>query len=159
LPPNASLRLKKAGRTAMHRVAIGRAREANDYFPRFFDILRLNIGDFIEYRQIFSLNWPDMDMDPVKLKGFIFQEINKVLSTFKITLLLISLYKFKKFFELSEKSATSVTEVIKEMCKAWSYSESIIVNNTTRKVWEEETPQNLTKLYNSNAYLVLFNPI
>ncbi len=140
------------------KIASGVVKDPNDFFPKNFNISRLNIGDFIEYRQIFTPEWPDMDANLNEIKDLILHEVEKVLTTFSVEILFISLYKLARFYNLSDKSNRAVVELTNEMKHSWNYSESILVHNPTRRVWEEEPIHALPHFFNVPGYLILFNP-
>ena len=140
------------------KIARGVVRNQNDFFPKKFDISRLNIGDFIEYRQIFTPNWPDMGENPEKIKKLILQEVEKVLAIFNIEILFLSLYKLARFYKLSDQLNKPIVELTNEMKHSWNYSESLMVHNPTRRIWEEEPIHSLPHYFNSPGYLILFNP-
>ena len=159
LPFSSNLTLEKGNDFPTDRkIATGIVKDQNDFFPKNFNIARLNIGDFIEYRQIFTPNWPDMDANPEEIKSLILHEVEKVLTSFNVEVLFISLYKLARFYKLSEKFTKPIVELTHSMKHSWNYSESIMVHNPTRRVWEEEPIHALPHFFNSPGYLILFNP-
>ncbi len=159
LPSSSNLTLEKGNDFPTDRkIATGIVKDQNDFFPKNFNIARLNIGDFIEYRQIFTPNWPNMEVNPEEIKSLILHEVEKVLTSFNIEVLFISLYKLARFYKLSEKLTKPIVELTHSMKHSWNYSESIMVHNPTRRVWEEESIHALPHFFNSPGYLILFNP-
>ncbi len=159
LPTSSKLSIEKGNDyPAEHKIATGAIKDSNEFFPRHFNIARLNIGDFVEYRQIFTRNWPDMDMNTQEVKNLILQEVEKVLSAFSVEILHISLYKLARYYKLSEKTNKSVVELTDEMKHSWNYTESLLVHNPTRRIWEEEPIHALQHFFNTPGYLILFNP-
>ena len=139
------------------KIATGVVKNRNDFYPKKFNIARLNIGDFIEYRQIFTPDWPDMDADPDEIKSLILQEVEKVLAAFNVDVLFVSLYKLARFYKLGEKLNKPIVELTKEMKHSWNFSESLLVHNPTRRIWEEEPIHALPHFFNLPGYLILFN--
>ena len=135
-------------------VAIGAVKNLSDFFPTNFNFLRINIGDFIEYKQRFIQN--KELMQEFSLKSLILQEVEKIVSAFNIEVLFISFYKIGKFFNLDKSK--SVLESIKELEQTFNYTESMLVNNSTRSVWEEEVLHSLPHFYDGNGYLIMYNP-
>ncbi|MHA2093587.1 MAG: hypothetical protein ACW98F_02980 [Candidatus Hodarchaeales archaeon] len=140
------------------KIASGVVKDLNDFYPKKFNISRLNIGDFIEYRQIFTPNWPDIDENPEEIKSVILQEVEKVLAAFDVDILFLSLYKLARFYKLGAKLNKPIVELTYEMKLSWNYSESLLVHNPTRRIWEEEPIHALPQFFNSPGYLILFNP-
>ena len=134
-------------------VAIGAVRNLSDFFPTNFNFLRINIGDFIEYKQKFTLAEDKADKP---LKDLILQEVEKITTGFNIEVVFVSFYKIGKFFNICKNQ--SVLETIKELQRSWNYSESMLVNNVARNVWEEELLHSLQHFYDGHGYLILFNP-
>ncbi len=135
-------------------VAIGAVKNLSDFFPTNFNFLRINIGDFIEYRQRFVQN--EEKISDITVKSLILQEVEKVITAFNIEVLFISFYKIGRYFNLAKNQ--SVLETINELLQKWNYTESMLVNNTTRSVWEEELLHSLPHFYDGHGYLILFNP-
>ncbi|MHA2108434.1 MAG: hypothetical protein ACXABU_13760 [Candidatus Hodarchaeales archaeon] len=159
LPNSSKISLKRGNNfPADLKIATGVVKDQNDFFPKKFNISRLNIGDFIEYRQIFTPNWPDMEANPEEIKNIILQEVEKVLATFNIEVLFISLYKLARFYKFSESLNKPIVELTNEMKHSWNYSESLLIHNPTRRIWEEEPIHSLPHFFNSPGYLIFFNP-
>jgi hypothetical protein len=159
LPAASELSLEKGNNFPSERkIATGVVKDPNDFFPRSFTISRLNIGDFIEYKQIFTPEWLDMDANLNEIKDLILKEVEKVLTTFSVEILFISLYKLARFYNLSVQSNRAIVEITNEMKHSWNYSESILVHNPIRRVWEEEPIHALSHFFNVPGYLILFNP-
>jgi len=135
-------------------VAIGAVKNLSDFFPTNFNFLRINIGDFIEYKQRFALNGNNNDEKP--LMDLILQEVEKIVTAFNIEVILVSFYKIGRFFKLNKHQ--SVLNTLETLQHSWNYSESMLVNNTTRSVWEEELLHSLPHFYDGQGYLILFNP-
>ncbi|MCK4848454.1 MAG: hypothetical protein KAT16_05490, partial [Candidatus Heimdallarchaeota archaeon] len=135
-------------------IAIGAVKDLSEFFPTNFNFLRINIGDFVEYKQTFTLN-EDKNVDK-PLKTLILQEVEKIVTAFNIEVVFISFYKIGKYFGLNKNH--SVLETINELQHSWNYSESMLVNNITRSVWEEEILHSISHFYDGHGYLILFNP-
>ncbi|MHA2173261.1 MAG: hypothetical protein ACXABI_00390 [Candidatus Hodarchaeales archaeon] len=159
LPISSNMHLEKGNTIDVNqKIAIGAVKDHSTFFPTEFDIMRLNLGDFIEYRQKFTPDWPDMDSDPLELKNLIIQEMEKVIQSFNVKFVFISLYKIARYFQLIGNFKSEVRGSIQELGQSLGFSESILINNTTRRVWEEENIINLPKFYDSYGYLLLFHP-
>ncbi len=159
LPKNSYNSLEKGNTIDLsHKIAIGTVRDHSDFFPFEFDIMRLNLGDFIEYRQKFTPDWPDMDSNPLELKKLIIQEISRVIQSFNVKYVFLSLYKIARYFELIENFKIAIRESINDLCQSLGFSESILINNVTRRVWKEESIFDLPKFYDAHGYLLLFHP-
>jgi hypothetical protein len=135
-------------------IAIGSVKNLSDFFPTNFNFLRINIGDFIEYRQMFSQNREKSTEMP--LKAQILQEVEKIVTAFNIEIIFITFYKIGRYINLDKNM--SILDVVKELQHSWNYSESLLVNNSTRSVWEEEIMHSLPHFYDGHGYLILYNP-
>ncbi|MHA1513568.1 MAG: hypothetical protein ACTSRJ_05840 [Candidatus Hodarchaeales archaeon] len=135
-------------------VAIGAVKNLSDFFPTNFNFLRINIGDFLEYKQRFTLNENKNDVKP--LMDLILQEVEKIVTVFNIEVIFISFYKIGRFFGLNKNQP--VLDILETLQHSWNYSESMLVNNTTRSIWEEELLHSLPHFYDGHGYLILFNP-
>ena len=159
LPSFCEFSLKRGnGSQKEHKISVGAVKHPKEFFPSYFDILRLNIGDLIEYKQSFTPNWPDMEIDPVELNTLILQEVEKILISFNVKVVFLSFYKLARFYNLLATSKDSSKDFIDMLSHAWKYSESIVVNNKERRIWEEESIMNLNQLFDKHGYIILFNP-
>ena len=98
-----------------------------------------------------------MEVDPIELNTLILQEVEKILISFDIKVVFLSLYKLARFYNLLADDNHSSRDFINMLCHTWKYSESIVVNNTKRRIWEEDTIMNLTQLFDAYGYIILFN--
>ena len=159
LPIDSNMRLEKGNSIDLnHKIAVGAVKDHSDFFPLDFDIMRLNLGDFIEYRQKFTPNWPDMDSKPLELKRLLIEEISKVIQSFNVKFVFISLYKIARYFQLIDNFTSAIHESITDLSHSFGFSESILLNNPTRRVWREEKSIDLPKLFDAYGYLLLFHP-
>lgn len=159
LPAENNMRLEKGNSIDLnHKIAVGTVKKHSDFFPIEFDIMRINLGDFIEYRQKFTPNWPDMDSKPSELKKLIIQEISKVIQSFNVKYVFISLYKVARYFQLLDNFKSAIHESITDLSHSLGFSESILLNNPIRRVWKEENKLDLPKLFDAHGYLLLFQP-
>ncbi|MFW9902905.1 MAG: hypothetical protein ACFFFH_01115 [Candidatus Thorarchaeota archaeon] len=135
-------------------IAVGSARDITEFFPINFDIMRINLGDFIEYNQLFSNPTGLSDNTKATRKQAVLDGLSGIIESFNIPIVLISLYKIAKFFT---SSSDSLNYQIQEICNHWNFSESILINNEKRRVWKKEPLEKLGFLYDALGYLVLFN--
>ncbi len=135
-------------------IAVGSVRDMSEFFPSKFDLLRINLGDFVEYNQRFSRSSETAADTKINRKQTIIDGLYKIISCFDIQIVLISFYKIAKFFAISPES---IVDQVQSICDNWSFSESILINNEKRRVWEEESMENLEQLYDKNGYIALFN--
>lgn len=135
-------------------IAVGSVREIAEFFPIKFDIMRINLGDFIEYNQLFSKATETSEYSKLKRKEAVLDGLNVIIRSFNIPIVLISLYKIAKFFATS---SDSIQHQIRDVCNHWNFSESMLINNEKRRVWKEEQLETLDFFYDSLGYIVLFN--
>jgi len=136
-------------------IAIGSVRELNDFFPTNFDILRINLGDLVEYHQQFD-QFSDFK-NPEYRKRKILTEVEKIIDCFNIPTVLISLYKLAKFFNYPKNSSSSPKSNIDEICEYLKFTETILIHNEKRRVWGEVNINDINSFYDSQGYLVLYN--
>ncbi|MFX0013751.1 MAG: hypothetical protein ACFFB2_03220 [Promethearchaeota archaeon] len=153
LPPSFTLFTQPITLT-QNTIAIGSVRHINDFFPVSFDIMRINLGDFIEYNQRVSKVSDSRDEIKTRRKQFLLEGIKGIIYTFNIPIILVSLYKLSKFFSVS---TTSIRQQIEEICHQWGFSEALLINNEKRRVWEQEPMENLKDLFDARGYIALFN--
>ena len=146
LPPSFNL-FPQPITISQNTIAVGSVKDINDFFPTSFDILRINLGDFIEYNQRFS-------QTPKNRKQVILEGINKIINSFNIPVILVSLFKIAKFFGAT---TDSITHQVQDICDQWKFSEAILINNEKRRVWEQEPMENLSHLYDALGYIAIFN--
>ncbi|UCG04339.1 MAG: hypothetical protein JSW11_10200 [Candidatus Heimdallarchaeota archaeon] len=153
LPPSFDLFLQPITVTK-NTIAVGSVREIGEFFPIKFDIMRINLGDFIEYNQLFSKP-PGLSGNAKSArKQAVLEGLNIIIRSFNIPIILISLYKISKFFATS---SDSIRHQIQEICDRWNFSESVLINNEKRRVWKEEEREKLDFFYDALGYIVLFN--
>ncbi|MFX0124790.1 MAG: hypothetical protein ACFFAE_14260 [Candidatus Hodarchaeota archaeon] len=153
LPPSFDLFLQPITVTK-NTIAVGSVREIEEFFPINFDIMRINLGDFIEYNQLFSKPIGLSENTKSTRKQAVLDGLSVIIRSFNIPIVLISLYKISKFFATSSKS---IRHQIQEISNYWGFSESLLVNNEKRRVWKEEQPEILDQFYDALGYIVLFN--
>jgi hypothetical protein len=157
LPPSFNLFPQPIIPITQNTIAVGSVREMNDFFPSSFDIMRINLGDFLEYTQLFHQELPTGGNAKKILKKRILEEIYNIISSFNISVILISLFKLAKFFALSDSISTSILNQVQEIGHFWKFSESLIINNERRRVWEEESINEVSRLFDAHGYVILFN--
>lgn len=135
-------------------VAVGSVRDMSEFFPSRFDLLRINLGDFVEYNQRFSKPSETAIDTKISRKQTILDGLYRIISCFDIQIVLISFYKIAKFLAISPEP---IADQIQSICDYWRFSESMLINNEKRRVWEEEPMQNLEQLYDARGYIALFN--
>jgi hypothetical protein len=133
---------------------VGSVRDIAEFFPVNFDIMRINLGDFIEYNQLFSKPAGLSDNTKSTRKLAVLDGLYTIIQSFNIPIVLISLYKIAKFFGVS---SDSLHLQIQELCNHWNFSESILINNEKRRVWKKESLEKLDLFYDALGYVVLFN--
>ncbi len=153
LPPSFNLFTQPITIT-QNTIAIGSVRDINDFFPISFDILRINLGDFIEYNQRFPKTTGITDDTKKSRKRVILEGVNRIISIFNISVILVSLYKLSKFFA---SSTGTITHQVQDICDNWNFSEAILINNEKRRVWEQEPMENLKDLFDAQGYIAIFN--
>ena len=154
LPPSYDLFLQPITITK-NTIAVGSVRGIDEFFPINFDIMRINLGDFIEYNQLFSKPAELSDTAKSTRKQAVLEGLGIIISSFNIPIVLISLYKIAKFFATS---SDSVYHQVQDICNQWNFSESVLINNEKRRVWKKETLEKLDFFYDALGYIVLFNP-
>ena len=154
LPPSFDLFLQPITITK-NTIAVGSVREIEEFFPINFDIMRINLGDFIEYNQLFSKPPELPDTAKSTRKKAVLEGLGIIIRSFNIPIILISLYKIAKFFATS---SDSVHHQIQDICYHWNFSESVLINNEKRRVWKKEPLEELDFFYDALGYIVLFNP-
>lgn len=135
-------------------IAVGSVRDIAEFFPINFDIMRINLGDFIEYNQLFSKPEELSDNTKSTRKKAVLDGLSIIIRSFNIPIVLISLYKIAKFFATS---SDSLHHQIQEICNHWNFSESILINNEKRRVWKKEPLEKLDLFYDALGYIILFN--
>ncbi len=135
-------------------IAVGSVREIDEFFPINFDIMRINLGDFIEYNQLFSKPIGLSGNAKTMRKQAVLEGLGLIISSFNIPIVLISLYKIAKFFATS---SDSIRHQIQDICNRWNFSESLLINNEKRRVWKKEKQETLEIFYDALGYIVLFN--
>ena len=135
-------------------IAVGSVRDVAEFFPVNFDMMRINLGDFIEYNQLFSKPAGLSDNTKSTRKQAVLDGLNTIIQSFNIPIVLISLYKIAKFFA---GSSDSLNFQIQELCNHWNFSESFLINNEKRRVWKKEPLEKLDLFYDALGYIVLFN--
>lgn len=135
-------------------IAVGSVREITEFFPINFDIMRINLGDFIEYNQLFSKPTGFSDNTKSTRKQAVLDGLSVIIQSFNIPIVLISFYKIAKFFATSPDS---IRYQIQDICNHWNFSESILINNEKRRVWKKEPLEKLDIFYDALGYIVLFN--
>lgn len=136
-------------------IAVGSVRDINEFFPIKFDILRINLGDFVEYTQRFSPPSKPSGSAKKIFKGRILDEIGKIVKCFRIPIVLVSFYKISKFMALDSESSAS--HHVQDICDHWGFSESMLINNEKRRVWEHEPTKNLDQFFDARGYIAVFN--
>ncbi|MFX0151022.1 MAG: hypothetical protein ACFFAJ_09600 [Candidatus Hodarchaeota archaeon] len=137
-------------------IAIGAVRRIEDFFPQMFDILRINLGDLIEYQQIF-FKYIDYTEDPViSKKKRILSEVEKLIDSFNIQIVLVSLYKLSKFFAIAFDSVDSLIKQVEEIGNQWNFSNSMLIHNEKRRVWVEEPMSKLNEFFDAHGYILYF---
>lgn len=152
LPPSYDLFLQPIT-ISKNTIAVGSVREIDEFFPINFDIMRINLGDFIEYNQLFSKPAELSDTKSTR-KQAVLEGLGIIIRSFNIPIVLISLYKIAKFFATS---SDSVHHQIQDICNHWNFSESVLINNEKRRVWKKEPLEKLDLFYDTLGYIVLFN--
>lgn len=153
LPPSFNLFTQPITIT-QNTIAIGSVRNINNFFPISFDIMRINLGDFIEYNQRFPKATGIADDTKTSRKQAILEGVNRIISTFNIPVILVSFYKLSKFFA---SSTGTITHQVQDICDNWNFSEAILINNEKRRVWEQEPMENLKDLFDARGYVAIFN--
>ncbi|MFX0173502.1 MAG: hypothetical protein ACFE9L_16540, partial [Candidatus Hodarchaeota archaeon] len=137
-------------------IAIGTVREIEDFFPRMFDILRINLGDLMEYQQIFFKYIEYTEYPILSKKRRILIEVEKLIDCFNIPIILVSLYKLSKFFTISSNSVNSLIKQVEEIGNQWNFSNSMLIHNEKRRVWVEEPISKLNKFFDAHGYILYF---
>jgi hypothetical protein len=148
LPPSCNL-FPQPITITKNTIAVGSVKDMNDFFPTRFDILRINLGDFIEYNQRFS-----QTPRKVSRKQAILEGIDRLINSFNIPIILISLFKIAKFLG---SSTDSIIHQVQDICDQWNFSEAILINNEKRRVWEKEPMGDLEHLFDARGYIAIFN--
>ncbi len=153
LPPSFNL-FPQSITLTKNTIAVGSVRDMSEFFPSKFDLLRINLGDFVEYNQRFSKPSETAVDTKINRKQTIINGLFNIISCFNIQIVLISFYKIAKFFAISPEP---IADQVQDICDDWSFSEFMLINNEKRRVWEEESMQNLEQLYDAAGYIALFN--
>ncbi|MFX1282867.1 MAG: hypothetical protein ACFFB5_04395 [Promethearchaeota archaeon] len=153
LPPTFNLFTQPITIT-QNTIAIGSVKNINDFFPINFDLMRINLGDFVEYNQRFPKTSGSNDNTKKSRKQAILEGINRIINVFNISVILISLYKLSKFFA---SSTDPIKHQVQDICDNWNFSEAMLINNEKRRVWEKEPMENLKDLFDAQGYIVIFN--
>jgi hypothetical protein len=137
-------------------IAIGAVREIEDFFPQKFDILRINLGDLMEYQQTF-FKYIEYTEDPIiSKKRRILIEVEKLIDSFNIPIVLVSLYKLSKFFAISSNSVNSLMKQVEEIGNHWNFSNSMLIHNEKRRVWLQEPISKLNEFFDTHGYILYF---
>ncbi|MFW9854837.1 MAG: hypothetical protein ACFFFG_07235 [Candidatus Thorarchaeota archaeon] len=153
LPPSSQLFLEEENSVPpKNAIAIGATGDVSDFFPTSFDILRVNLGDLIEYDQHLDLG--------ANLREQILNKLELLISAFNIPCVLVSVYKIAKFLNSlgGKSSVASQMARVQEICNSWRFSEVLLVNNEKRRIWDLISLHTLPEVYDKYAYLVFFNP-
>lgn len=153
LPPSFNL-FPQPITISKNTIAIGSVRAINDFFPTNFDLMRVNLGDLIEYNQRFSKTLGNTDNMKANRKQRILDGMNTIIRSFNISVVLVSLYKIAKFFNISPDP---IKDQIHDICDHWNFSEFMIINNEKRRVWEKESLGKLDELFDAIGYIAFFN--
>lgn len=136
-------------------IAIGSVRELNKFFPTNFDILRINLGDLVEYAQRFD-HLSDLENLGFRKKRILI-EVEKIIDCFNIPTVLISLYKLAKFVNYPKNSSNLSEKGINEILENLKFTETKLLHNERRRVWKEVNINEISNFFDSQGYLVLFN--
>lgn len=137
-------------------IAIGSVREIEDFFPQMFDMLRINLGDLVEYQQIFYKYLEYTEKPREAKRNRILTEVEKLIDSFNIPIVLVSLYKLAKFFAVSSNSTDSLLTQVEEIGNHWNFSNWMLIHNEKRRVWVEEPLRNLRNFFDAHGYIVYF---
>jgi hypothetical protein len=132
-------------------ISVGSVRNIEDFTPTKFDFLRINIGDFIEYNQLFLGK-----IDKNSRKNAILDQVNTLITSFSINLVLVSLYKIAKYFSIYPKDV-NLKLSIEEMAHHWGFEEATIIMNEKRRKWKQEPLDIFETVFDGNGYIALFN--
>lgn len=132
-------------------IAVGSVRRIEDFVPTNFDLLRINIGDFIEYNQLFLAN-----VGKSERKTAILDLVSNLVNSFDIKLVMVSLYKIAKYLTVYPKGF-EVKSAIKDMCEHWGFEEAFILMNEKRRIWKQHPIDLFDSVFDGHGYIALFN--
>ncbi|UCE13991.1 MAG: hypothetical protein JSV04_02145 [Candidatus Heimdallarchaeota archaeon] len=136
-------------------IAVGSVRDINEFFPHKFDVLRINLGDFVEYTQRFSPPSKPSGSAKKAFKREILEEVGKIVHCFHIPIVLVSFYKISKFMALDSES--TAVQHVQDICDHWSFSESMLINNEKRREWSVIRGDPLDQFFDAQGYIAVFN--
>ncbi|MHA1972131.1 MAG: hypothetical protein ACTSW1_03990 [Candidatus Hodarchaeales archaeon] len=152
LPSSYELKLNDSLEPKDDTLLIGSVAKDSDFFPNYFDILRLNLGDLVEYNQRF---FPE-NISHMRKCELVLDELKTFITIFNIPLTLISLYKYTKFFASGSYGGTKLHSSIDFLRETLGYKESSLIHNIKRRKWQQEPWDKLEELIDSQSYIALF---
>ncbi|MHA2074883.1 MAG: hypothetical protein ACW97X_09715 [Candidatus Hodarchaeales archaeon] len=132
-------------------ITVGSVRRIDEFTPTKFDLLRINIGDFVEYNQLFFSK-----IDKSSRINAILDQVNTIITCFDIKLVLISLYKIAKYFSIYPKGS-NLKKSIEEMAHQWGFKEATLIMNEKRRKWKKVPLDIFKTLFDGNGYIAMFN--
>ncbi|MFX0087939.1 MAG: hypothetical protein ACFFAU_19965, partial [Candidatus Hodarchaeota archaeon] len=134
-------------------IAVGSVRRIEEFTPTTFDLLRLNIGDFVEYNQLFLTN-----IGRNARKNAILEQFGNLINIYNIKLVLVSLYKITKYLSIYPKDYEAKV-CIQEMSESWGFEETTLIMNEKRQKWKQKPLDLLENLFDGNGYIAFYNPL
>ncbi|NHJ01249.1 MAG: hypothetical protein EAX86_03860 [Candidatus Heimdallarchaeota archaeon] len=156
LPPQFELYTQPIIPITKNTIAVGSVRSLIDFAPLKFDILRINLGDFVEYNQIFANRPKRESLEFNAYKTSIIKTVQHIIEIFQIPVVLITFYKLSKFFH-SPGDNISILDKVKTLKENLHFREALVIKNERRRIWEQDSIRNLPDLFDTYGYLTLFN--
>jgi len=155
LPLNFYISYIKGNNYFSNTIAIGSVGSALDFFPNGFELLRVNLGDLLEYKQTYFDESKQLFLTKQEITLF---ELKRLINIFKIPVILISLYKLAKFLNVKGVNRSSSPEgYLRYIMHTWNFSETLIMFNKEGRKWDQIHISKLNNYYDANGYVVFFN--
>ena len=155
LPLDFSIKYIKGNNYFSNTIAIGCVSSALDFFPNGFEILRVNLGDLLEYKQTY---FDESTKHFLTKQEITLIEIKKLINVFNIPVVWISLYKLAKFLNLKRiNRLLSFEEYLRYIMHSWNFSEALILYNEKGIKWDQIHISKLNNYFDANGYVVFFN--
>ncbi|WP_455140889.1 hypothetical protein [Candidatus Hodarchaeum mangrovi] len=155
LPLNFYIRYIKGNNYFLNTIAIGCVRSASDFFPNGFELLRVNLGDLLEYKQSY---FDESKKNFLTKHEITLIELKRLINIFKIPVILVSLYKLAKFVNVKGVNRSLSPEgYLRYIMHTWNFSEALILFNEKGRKWDQIHISKLNNYYDEHGYVVFFN--